>query len=1239
MAMCTVAPRKRKLLELLRDDKVRRIVLFGESGIGKTWTAREISNLARKRGLVGVALWFFLNREYDRDALRDNIIYQLSLLSNTGEPDVDDDNKHVEKDENQGDLQQLISAALAGKMLLLVLDDEGNDTKEPQIVSDLEALLNLTPRNYKYKVLVTTTRNIPSSDGSDNGGNLIELKHLSMEESLSLLKERAGTRVLKDPAIEPFVEHFVERTKKVPGSIILVAKALSYFAQQDSGLQMLKRSLEEASHNEIYDIQQLLRSGYDLVPNSILIDCCWNGKHFFHDRRPIHFNELIAYWMMEGYLGHIDCMKKAYERGHQVLMELIDCHILKKVDADYVIVERPALNLDDVVMETTVINLDDLYRRGFGGTAHLGLANVVGDGPDGKWEGLGRITQKDGAVKTLCNGKQGNKISTLLLDGRAFSRDFSSNFFLSHQELQVLVLFNPTLKTLPPSVMHNLCMLVLRGCHILEKIDGINFGKLTVLEISGPSLLTTIPEDFFEHIPRLQSLNLSLLQIDSLPSSFYKLGELRWLILRECSRIKILKSLKIFKNLIVLDVSGATSLDNIQDKNFKENKELQVLNFSKTKIKSLPLVNSLRKLTHLLLSGCLELDRLRGINAVTSLEVLDLSGANKFKEFHDQSLEKIVNLKIFDLSGTVVDDLPSNIGNPHHLYLKGCPRLNDLSCIETLGHLKTLDLSKAEVKTLPSLSNLVNLRWLLLSCCSKLEKLPDVNSLKNLEVLDLSGCSSLTVLQLNSFEQMSRLWKLDLSGTRINCLPPLSNLSNLRHLILEKCADLRVLPPLESLSNLEELNLCGLSFLRDAGADFLKTMNHLQILNLSETLLQQLPSMSNLKNLHQLYLSGCPGLKTVPGLEALTKLEVLDLSGTAVGHSPFLKNFSNLRRLLLGDYPGPEELPQLGSAPSAGTNVELPLEISEWIHLEQLDLTNMKDSQGAGSNKIEEQNQYGWGIFSLPAEIVGDNNIRLVFLSSSKFIQHLKNNPSLWKTSFKQFCFSVHPTEDRERRGVVSFARDGFIFRDIYFKARQFSDFKEQGSLEIRGFHHPPKGIKDIINHVDSVFFIDNAFESWLSEIGASNLEVLKGCWIERCREMEIVFHEGDVEGITLGGLEVLWVSNSVNLKCIYHGNWHSDTFKNLKRLYLDCCPMLSTVFSSSQLPINLQVLQIKFCDKLEAVFEKASSEPELPKLDTLYLWELPELKSIGCALPSLQTRKVWKCPNLVEYKENVEIC
>ncbi|XP_052183634.1 putative disease resistance protein At4g19050 isoform X2 [Diospyros lotus] len=1160
MATTIVVQNKWKVFQLLKDDKVRRIVLYGEAGVGKTWIARQMANLARKRGLIDIALWIFLCREYDIDALRDSIAYQLSVLI-TGKPRFEYDTK--KSDENQGDLLHKISTTLAGKKLLLVLDDEGKKMNEQQIIEKLETLLNLGALN--YKILITKRDNPSSSIREDSERSAIMVNPLSKDESLSLLQERAAPGVYEDPGIRDLAENFIEKTtKNLPAAVILMAKAFNYFARQDYRVRKLEHSLEQTPINKVYDITQLLCSGYDLVPNNILIDC-WHS-HFFKDHNRIHYNELIAYWMMEGYLGCINSMEKAHEKGYEVLMELIDCQILREVEVDYVMMEeRTTLNLDDVVMERTTTNSDDCYRRGFGGTANLGLANVYGNG---KWEGLGKLILKDGAMETLNNGKK-QKLSTILLDGNSLNREFPSNFFQSQEGPKVISLFNPTLDKLSfSSVMKNLYVLLLRCCHYLEKIDQVHhslkYEKLTVLEISGPSSLTMLPDDIFKHMPQLRSVNLSRLQVDKLPSSLYELSELTWLILRECSCLTTLKSLKSCTKLTVLDLSGAKSLSTIEEGRFLGYHDLQLLNLSETKVTKIPLINGLKNLTHLLLRGCLELKHLGFIYNTTSLQVLDISDSSKINEILDESLELIKDLKIMDLSGTAVEVL-RNIGNPHHLYLKRCSKLYNLQCVETLKDLETLDISNAEVSTLPEFSHLCNLRHLSMTSCLNLKEFPDLNPLKNLEVLDLSGCISLTKLPDNSFERMSRLLRLDLSGTKIVVVPDLSKLCNLRHLLLKNCSDLSDVPQLGSLTKLVELNLRGIRSLKRA--DFVEHMNQLQILDLSGTQLEQLPSRSRLGNLTELYLRGCPCLK-----------EVSDLNS--------LKNMKN---------------------------------------------------QGASSSNIEEPNHCAWGISVLPVAIVDGNDKPSASFNGSQFQQLLKEDPSLWQKDYEQFHFVVHPIEVQDRKVIVSLWRDDFVFKDTYLRTKYLYDFQMLRSTEIHGFHHFPEGLEDVLCHTDSVFLVDNVLESLLSNLRALNLEQLKGCWIERCREMESVFceqEEGEI--MKLKNLEVLWVSSSGNLKHIYRGNWQTGTFQNLKHLYLDCCPKLSTIFSSPQVPTNLQVLHIKFCDELEAVLEQESAESKFPNLVTLYLWELPKLKTIGCPLPSWTTEIIWACPKLERFRENV---
>ncbi|KAA8515400.1 hypothetical protein F0562_018989 [Nyssa sinensis] len=1137
--------RKEEIFKELRDDKT--VVLVGEHGIGKTWMARETSDRALKEHLFTKTLWVFLNRKYNSRSLHESIASQLSLVSATVEWEVEDDNGEAEKKYLE-DLKQKISSTLARHKCLLVLDGEGNKMTDAER-SELKTLLVSS-----CCLLITTTNS--SSNIVTDQSTVIEVKRLSDEESSSLLRREAGTQVFEYPGIEFLADAVAKKSKGLPAAIVATAKALSYFGQNKSKGGM-ESALQEAADNGSYDATQLLCSFYNMLPEKDLIDCCWHSNYIFRDHGSIHYNELIAYWMMEGYLGEVNCIEKAYERGHCVLMELLDLGILKKQ------------RVHDVIMEGAMLNLADGRRCGFFEMASLGMAEVF---KDGECEGLGSITLADGMIKTLCTGKRRSAISTLLLDGNRLFKEIPRDFDQSNMELQVLVIFNPALIKLPLSLakMKSLNVLVLRGCDFLENIDDIGqLNTLKVLEVSGSSSLEMIPDNLFKHMPHLQSLNLSTLQIKSLPSSVYDLSELCWLILRRCHCLTTQISLKSLKNLLVLDLSGATSFTDFKEGTFEHNKKLQVLNLSKTKIKKLPKFLALGELTHLLLSGCECLIGLPSIQYLVSLQILDLSGAINFREFHRQTFENNVSLKILDLSKTKIKRLTAKISNPHYL------QVLDLSCASELVEIEN-----------QFFEHLIDLRQLLLSRCSSLVNLPDLNSHTKLEVLDLSE-------------------------TKIKDPPSLSNLSNLRRLLLKKCTDLKELPLLKSLSKLEELYLSGISSLRGTGADFLEHMSQLRILDLSETLLKELPPLSNLKNLNHLSLADCPHLVTVPHLEALTELEFLDLSGTAINHPP-----------------------------------------------------NMKNIQGACSRKIK----YQWSISRWPAEALTESDRHPISESGTQFLQLLEESPSLWDTNLKKFHFFIHPlgTQNNngdkifyrhDNNGDKIFYRNELIFRDIYFCTRKFAHPFER-SLEIHGFCSFPNGVELVLRHAEFVFLIDNSFIRKLSDLDGKNTKEMKVCWIERCNKMESVFHVEKVDNCAKLGEKTVDVTKLEEIsedvaksgdiarleeKFLHVENLQGKSFENLKYLYLDCCPKLSSVFSP-QRPENLEILQIKFCDNLDTLLESESAECTLPKLHTLHLLALPKLKSIGCKLPSLRSLKVVECAMLVnvlsspQLPENLEI-
>jgi hypothetical protein len=128
---------------------------------------------------------------------------------------------------------------------------------------------------------------------------------------------------------------------------------------------------------------------------------------------------------------------------------------------------------------------------------------------------------------------------------------------------------------------------------------------------------------------------------------------------------------------------------------------------------------------------------------------------------------------------------------------------------------------------------------------------------------------------------------------------------------------------------------------------------------------------------------------------------------------------------------------------------------------------------------------------------------------------------------------------------------------------------------------------------------------------------------------MENIF--SDHKDVKLGeNLEVLWVSNLTKLKSLCSWKVGSINLNNLQHLHVDCCPMLEEVFPLKSGLENLKIMKIKFCERLKMVFKcDGSVNSELPKLQELHLFELPELTHFGARYPREVKPNVFACPKL----------
>ncbi|XP_022153528.1 putative disease resistance protein At4g19050 [Momordica charantia] len=1049
---------------------------------------------------------------------------------------------------------------------------------------------------------------------------------------LTLLSDMVTEEVKNNPKFQETAQKIIQNYGDRP-TLMIIAKALNHIAEENGDVWTLGRALEEVgSHCNMGTAPEsiailLMQCVFGIFPrrDSATTNCCWHSRQFFREDKGIHYNALITNWILEGCFDSIDRVKNAYYEGYRVLMNLVECGLLK--------IEENQDNA--VVVEKLVRRVPDNRYDGFIWKPTLGLNGVYDAVSCACLESVGPM---DGMIKTCDEGWE--KILVLLVDGDHLCREVIETYFQSLENLQVLAIFSPRIQSLPKSLtkLENLCFLVLRDCDLLEKIDGLQHLKaLTVLEISDAKSLKDIPNGLFENLSKLRSLNLSGTGIQQLPSSLSNLRELQSINLQRCCYLKSLPMLRKLEKLELLDVTGATSLESFADKSIGAVKVLQLLDLSQTIVGHIPFLKDLTQLSRVSLRDCTKLIRLPSLRGLSGLQVLDLSGALMLNVIQDDIFPEVNDLKILDLSRTAVSCLPSSIRNLSNLELLNLSETLNLVELEddtfkNMKCLRHLDLSKSLVGNLPSLSDLVNLRELKLQEC-KLQKLPSLIALGKLEVLDLSGCVSFVAFEDESFGSKTSLRLLNLSETMIEKLPALSDLDNLSQLLLLNCIKLTKLPRLSS-PKLQELNVCDATELVEWEAKLPDHMDQLKILNLSGTRLMS-PTLNNYTNLRELSLRGCK-LQTTLQLDNLTKLEVLDLSKTRIKSLSSITRLCNLRQLLLTDCSELQEIPTLEPLANLealslqGTGIrKFPCLMAKLNRLMHLDLPDSADNLELDWTDIKSlPGELNWDQCGMPTKFQNVENRPFIIVRNVDSFRTMKEIPDLWNLCFKKFFISVCPSlKEGEEDGEIYVLQDRINFKDIYFHVISYQD-KYAPFLEIRRFKSFPTGVEDALMQVEYVSLVENEFIKSLSEL--SNVNALKGCWIWSCTNLENLMRDEDNLKSLEFNLQILWISNLPVFRSVHSTGCQFESFKNLVQLYIDCCPLLETLFISSKLSKSLEILHVKFCDRLQSLYRCESKEEcTLEKLHELTLVGLPELTDTGLKLPSLRTAYIGNCPKL----------
>ncbi|KAG9134332.1 hypothetical protein Leryth_016220 [Lithospermum erythrorhizon] len=1306
-------------------NEAKDMVLVGEAGFGKTLIARMLSDHAIEKEKFHVAIWVYIKPDdafCDKNKLHHlvkrqlHMLYMSEKLESEGDKEGEKEKNGKEdqpseasdiKAENGGNKEENQQRPVANdanvekgkaeeqknsegdknvaKKKIYEEKEKKEEEDRDKILKERKALfvfdgdalvsvikevlkgINCSSSNFLLTTMVDPSADMPPPQDV----LIIKLEDLT-DEDLKHCSERIFERPEK---LKEIRDHFYNGIQFLPSDIMILEKVCDHLNGSDEELKKFKLGIEEMPQpeNGRNKSMQLLYKGYDKLPRNVLIDYC-PSENVFLKQGALHFNELIAYWVLEGFLGDFDRIEDAYKKGHSVMLDLLDCGLLTEIGYGYVAANEAKLTLDP-------IDHCDFYRR-----IHLGLGTVF----DSQFY---RMVESKGRMKTLCDGIEPDKKSplALIVDANRLDREIHIDYEKLNEHLEIFAYFDPTDEHLPSILFKKskVRLFVMRGGSYIKSafkdasssdlskskeklsvkqmqprsspVKAINttpssppsptdtfLSHLTVLEISGASFLNKIPDSLFSNMPNAKSLNLSGLGISSLPPSVYTLEKLVVLILRNCSKLKELGTLRHFKDLKVLDLSGAKAFSHFHDKSFTENKELRTLNLSGTNLTKMPLLRDLTKLNHLLLKDCVQLKRLPKISALSSLEILDLSGSKIFEEFHDASLELLDKLKLVDLSRTAVKKLPLNFANPQLLYLNGCQRLERLSFIKSMEKLSVLDisdcrklndiyqpffvklsalqnvnLSATDVKTIPSFSEFTNLRKLKVCNCHSLDKLEGLESLESLVSLDLSDSKDLK--EMNSLVNLLKLEELNLSNTQISSLPSFSDNGILQTLTLKDCIKLTSVNSLKVLSKLEKLDLSGSVSLTVMEDNLLENLTQLGDLNLSGTSLQKSPCLSMLKSLHILCFRNCKDLSECPGLDTLTQLQQLDLSGSAIKVLAFEK-FSNLKYLGLENCPNMDKFHvDEFSKPGSDGFLFKGSSFSKLKLLEPPLKEQVQQSNEGSTSGIKPSDSNQWRVSCW----FPDKALRIA-MGTSQFLGLMMNKESMFREKLHEFHVALHPAAEEATYGDEHIRKNELRFRETYTAAilKGSNQGVIHGSLEISGkLNCLPVGCTSAIHQSKRIFLTSVSSPNDIIPLVTENIKEMEVFWVEECNKLEAKDQSTSNKKGKAGESEVQKNdASSSDSDVIFSNIIRDSSFGNLKFMYLENCQTLNYIGSSSDFLSNLEILQIKNCKALKKLFKEGAT---LPKLKRLQLWDIPELDEISCKMPSLNTLDVGECPGL----------
>ncbi|KAJ4917641.1 Disease resistance protein (NBS class) family [Raphanus sativus] len=315
----------KKAWDSIMKPEGRTLGIYGMGGVGKTTLLATINNKFKDE--FDVVIWVVVSKDLQYDGIRNQILRRLRV------------DKEWEK-ETEKEKASSIKCILERKKFILLLDDLWSEV-------DLNEIGVPRPTQENGSKIVFTSRSEEVCSDMEAADEL-KIDCLSTNDAWELFETVVGEDTLKrHPDIPSLAKRISEKCYGLPLALNVIGKAMKCkknVHEWRDAIDVLSTESHKFPGME-ENILSILKFSYDSLEDE-KVKSCFLYCSLFPEYYEINKEELIEYWISEGFIKRKRYEDGCYNKGYVIIGSLVPAHLLMESET--------AVKMHDVLREMAI---------------------------------------------------------------------------------------------------------------------------------------------------------------------------------------------------------------------------------------------------------------------------------------------------------------------------------------------------------------------------------------------------------------------------------------------------------------------------------------------------------------------------------------------------------------------------------------------------------------------------------------------------------------------------------------------------------------------------------------------------------------------------------------------------------------------------------------------------------------------------------------------------------------------